>query len=85
MRWRKGKKTTWALSRPLLKQVDVFFEQNGCSSDQDDIGCHQVEYQAKQFDHVVGLWPVDTRGSDFLPRIGDGIQSDNSGASAIMI
>src|SRR5690349_17192743 len=44
--------------------------------DQEHIRCDDIQHSAEQTDDPVGLRQVNTGGPDFLPEIGNGIQSD---------
>ena len=51
---------------------DIGFSQN------DDIRSYDIQYCAEQLDHIMGLGQVNAAGSDFLPQIGNGIQSQDA-------
>ena len=39
-----------------------------------------IDHRPQQSDDLVGLRQIDARGADFLPEIGDSVQTDNPGA-----
>src|SRR5688500_13386804 len=65
---------------PAIAEIgDILIVRDICLCNEDHMRCYFVEHRAKEADDAVCPGQVNTGGADFLPEIGDSIQTDELG------
>src|SRR6185436_6732536 len=64
--------------RTIAKVGNIVEMRNVCFGNQHHTRCNYIEHRAHELNHTVSLRQMNARRSDFLPEIGDSIESNKS-------